>query len=97
MRRYRQGLREMNPIDPWEKQRDREYRELRKGRPTCKAKRPQTVAGKATKGEPAPAPVTMNLTCGKLLDKTGKCWFCGHIDRAVRKAYRESLKEDRDA
>jgi len=30
------------------------------------------------------------VSCGYLLDATGECWFCRHVDRETRRAFRES-------
>jgi hypothetical protein len=80
----------MTPADAWTKVREQYYRDLKKSRPRCKAKRKQLVTPKVMRGQPVRPAVMMNLSCGYLLDRTGRCWFCGHVDREVRRAYREA-------
>lgn len=64
----------------WEKERAKYYRELQKDRPRCKERRPQEISF-VKPGEKAPVRITKNLPCNMLLDRTGKCWFCGHKTR----------------
>lgn len=59
-------------------------------RPRCRQVRPHEVRTvKVLNGKPA-ASIRVARLCGYLLDRTGRCWFCGHVDREVRRQSRQS-------
>lgn len=57
-------------------------------RPRCKHRRHQETRVRVSAKPIRFETVVKNKPCGQLLDKTGECWFCRHVDREAREAYK---------
>jgi len=68
----------------------KEVRKEAKARPRGRAMRLQEVViiRKTQDGKEEQVRIRKRARCNMLLDRTGRCWFCGHVDPDVRRAWK---------